>query len=158
GDSDGDGKADLAVFVATGLSGAQISGQVYVFWHIADRGTSLTLSDADAVIDSTTGSGLITAITAGLGQDLNGDRVDDLLLGAARATGTVGNVKPNAGRVYVVYGSRHAYQLPGDGVDILANYTVTGAGDYVADPGTGQPVTFDRSLNPDSAAPGQWYR
>jgi len=158
GDFDGDGRGDLAILDSTSLSNAgqltPIASQVYVFWHVADHGPTLTLANADAVIDSTVDSGFITSISGGMGQDLNGDHIDDLLVGAANATGSVGTVKQGAGREYVVYGSRHGGTLPSDHVTVLSNFTVTGAGDYVTDPGTGQPVVFDENLNSASAGQG----
>lgn len=48
--------------------------------------------------------------------DLNGDGIDDLLLCAQDAGGPLGNDRPRAGRVYILFGSPN---LRGRGIDLL---------------------------------------
>ena len=72
GDFNGDGKPDLAVLETDRLNGSLVSGQVYVFYSIADKartaaltavGTpTLSLSSADVVINSDNSSGVLTTL------------------------------------------------------------------------------------------------
>ncbi|MEQ1825056.1 MAG: SUMF1/EgtB/PvdO family nonheme iron enzyme, partial [Pirellula sp.] len=146
GDFNGDGKLDLAILesVSATASSISISGRVYVFSNIASRigSGNLTLANADMIIDSDTSTGIITTLASSPKLDLNADGLDDLIVGAADATGVLGSVLSKAGRVYTLEGARTLVQIPTDGINILTNRTITGSGDYLVDPATGRPAEF----------------
>ena len=62
--------------------------------------------------------------------DLNGDGIDDLLIGAADADTetTTNGLTKNAGRVYVVYGAPTVYPLPSPGAAQQLTNDPTGHG------------------------------
>lgn len=80
------------------------AGEVYVFFSsmtlegerdIASGDQDLTVQAADA------GDDLGNVVASG---DVNGDGIDDLIIGAPRADGP-GNLRPDAGEVHVIFGS-----------------------------------------------------
>ena len=94
--------------------------------------------------------------------DVNRDRVDDLIVAAARADRSSDNLASESGTVYVNFGSperRTFGQLVPD-LELfdpveLTNRTVTGSGDFLVDEGTGRPFSHDGTLtNEDLVA---WY-
>jgi len=107
GDVNGDGHQDIIVG-AYNADGPQDSrpdcGEAYVIFGPADRGQAIDLAESQQDItifgaDSGDTSGF--AVAAG---DVNGDGIDDILVGALLADGP-GNERPNAGEAYVVFGS-----------------------------------------------------
>jgi hypothetical protein len=100
GDINGDGLADLAVGSDGGVAGA---GTAYVIFGKAD-GVHVEISDIDDAGDpdgfviNATGSATIGTV-AGAG-DVNGDGIDDILVGT-RGANTNG---ANSGAAYVIYG------------------------------------------------------
>jgi ELWxxDGT repeat protein len=60
----------------------------------------------------------------------------------------------DAGRVFVIHGTGAQRPAPSS-FDVLTNRTITGSGDYVVDRATGQPATFERTINPNEES---WLR
>ncbi len=172
GDFDGDGRADLVVGETSrtlilpsslGLNGGVLGGpldqilsrdtrgQVVLFRDVVGGPALLSFADADLTLQgaaSDEGFGVLAPLPS---SDLDGDGIADLLVGAPGAD-LIGNpVAVDAGRVYWISGARVADPsfdpdaLPG--VVELVNRTVTGGGDFLVDPGTGQPVVF-RATDP----------
>jgi hypothetical protein len=107
GDVNGDGHQDIIVgaFNAAGPQDSRPDcGETYVIFGPADRGQTIDFAEGqqDVTIfgaDSGDSSGF--AVAAG---DVNGDGIDDILIGALLADGP-GNERPNAGEAYVIFGS-----------------------------------------------------
>jgi len=133
GDFNGDGDTDavLAAALADGLDNSRgDGGEAYVF---------LGPFSPDDTLDAGQGQQDVTILGAGkadqLGRalaagDLNGDGIDDLVVGAPFADGP-DNGRPDSGEVYVVFGSEglgeDKEQL--DLAEGVAGFTILGAGD-----------------------------
>ncbi|MCA9048123.1 MAG: VCBS repeat-containing protein, partial [Planctomycetaceae bacterium] len=159
GDIDGDGRSDLAVLRTrkTITGGTQVDGTLFVFFDLLNQPASLSLTDADVVIPGTPQSGLLTHLTGSSFFDINADGFDDILVGAAGFDVTTDRVAADAGRVYVIYGSGDRSILPTDGVETIANRSVSGSGDFVVNKATGSPDVIQQgTLGP--VQPEQWYR
>ncbi len=105
GDFNGDGFEDLAVGAPQTFGTPQANeGRVYVIFGEAAIGGLVDLAAGPpdlTVIGVDPGDELGASLAGG---DLNGDGVDDLIIGAPSAAGA-GNAKPQAGEAYVVFGS-----------------------------------------------------
>jgi hypothetical protein len=107
GDLNSDGIDDLIVgaFRADGPENRrEDSGEVYVIFGSPSLGGVLDLASASpdvTVMAADKGDDLGAAVASG---DVNGDGIDDLLIGAPRADGP-GNTRGGAGEAYVVLGS-----------------------------------------------------
>lgn len=127
GDVNGDGFDDLIIgapggdAAANGKSGA---GDTYVvFGKAGGFGASLDLTQIAGGIggfvifgqDITDGSGISVS---GAG-DINGDGIDDLLIGANHAAGAA-NATPDSGDIYVVFGKSGAFRAPVDLENVAA--------------------------------------
>ncbi len=107
GDVNGDGHQDIIVgaFNADGPQDSRPDcGETYVIFGPADRGQTIDFAEGqqDVTIfgaDSGDSSGFAVAAA-----DVNGDGIDDILVGALLADGP-GNERPNAGEAYVIFGS-----------------------------------------------------
>ena len=160
GDINGDGVMDLIIGQPQVIRISSVSdeysvneilnrnerGSVYVFKSLSTRGARLTLADADLIMD---GEGEYdhfgyTALTPNV--DLNGDRIDDLLIGAPTLDGILGGAKQDAGQIYLIYGNYRTAVMPVTGYGILTNRTITGSGSFLVDTGIGRP---DRFYDPD---------
>ena len=112
GDVNGDGIADLIVGAAFADGGpgdpATLAGESYViFGRVAGFGALLALSSLDGsngfVIAGADAADLSGRSVSGAG-DVNGDGLDDLIVGAAQGSGGPGNPTGQAGESYVVFG------------------------------------------------------
>ncbi|HEY4634626.1 MAG TPA: hypothetical protein VIH00_11990, partial [Candidatus Limnocylindrales bacterium] len=173
GDFDGDGDMDLAVGEParlTTLTGSgtildQVeSGQVSVFFDVAAKGNALALTEADATVTSDFDFDNLGVLPATPAFDLDGDHLDDLVVGAPGADVFSTDLLASAGKVYVIYGASARSSLPPDAEEI-ANRTFTGAGNFLVDNGTGRAEVFKDAPGEDeplfTLLPGQedlWYR
>jgi len=152
GDFNGDFKGDLAVAHTTGDDAT-----VSVFLSITEQGPSLTLADADAVIHSPGQAQLVNRLSNIPNIDLNGDRIDDLVLGGGSTVeGTTGPALTH-GRSAVILGHRAPSPIT-DGFIVLENTSVPGSGSFIVDRGTGRPEVFDDAGDPFSLADGALLR
>ena len=99
GDVDGDGYADLLVGARRADGGAADGGVTYLFYGPLSPGER-TLASADAIFQGT-GSGDLSGTIGSLHGDVNGDGVDDLLIGAPNHDGT----GADAGAAYLWLGT-----------------------------------------------------
>ncbi len=158
GDFNGDGRADLAILerATSSSSGLQIGGNVYFFYDVGSRLTggtaSIEIGTADVILTSD-GSNLINAISTTNSLDLDGDRISDLSIAATFAASTSGLAA--AGRVYSLSGQRRQVALPTN-TAILANRTITGSGDFLADRATGVPEVLAGKINENKTE--LWYK
>lgn len=114
GDVNGDGLADVIVGAPQVDAVDDDEGRVYVVFGKTDalpvELVSLELDGAGFVIDGIAIDDF-TGSAVGGGSDIDGDGLDDVLVGAAQADG---NSLVNSGRVFVVHGKQD-----GDPVDLL---------------------------------------
>ena len=107
GDVNGDGHQDIIVgaFNADGPQDSRPDcGETYVIFGPADRGETIDLAEGQqdiTIFGADSSDSLGFAVATG---DVNGDGIDDILVGALLADGP-GNEKPNAGEAYVIFGS-----------------------------------------------------
>jgi len=107
GDVNGDGVQDIIVG-AYNADGPQDSrpdcGEAYVIFGPAEASEAIDFAEGQqdvTIFGADSGDSLGFGVAAG---DVNGDAIDDILVGALLADGP-GNERPNAGEAYVIFGS-----------------------------------------------------
>ena len=143
-------RSDLVVsevrreLVATGTSQTldlNQSGSVSVFFDVSHRTRRLSLSLAKSSLSGDFEFDSLGVLSTTPGFDLDGDRIDDLVIGAARADVTTTDIHPAAGKIFMIYGSAARKSLPPNAI-VLGNRSFTGSGFFLVDEGTGRPTVF----------------
>jgi hypothetical protein len=148
GDVNGDGIDDIVFGVLGGDSGEAYAGEAYVIYGTAERIRSLVdlsaLKPKDGFIIQGDAAGDLAGVSVSSAGDVNGDGIDDIIVGAAY--GNDGG--ENAGEAYVVFGTAEATRGPldltnftpgdgfiiqGDAADDHAGRSVSTAGDVNGD-------------------------
>ncbi|MHB8842352.1 MAG: ELWxxDGT repeat protein, partial [Candidatus Aquicultor sp.] len=188
GDIDGSGTLDLIIgqtevtristvsdnYNANEILSRNQQGSVYIFKDFAEiefsQSKSITLAAANLTMDGEGEYDQFGILSATPQIDLDGDRIDDLLLGAAMMDGQLDGAKKDAGQLYAIYGHYQQYEMPTTGYAILTNRVITGSGNFLVDTGIGRPDQFyDPDLDGDgildstryTLLPGEgqkWYR
>lgn len=118
GDVNGDGFDDIIVGAPYGSNLSAYAGEVFVIYGRSgtDRG-QISLSDLEStdgfLIKSDFSDDIAGASVSSAG-DINGDGIDDLIIGAPYSDGA----GANSGGAYVIYGSRPTSSVERDGTDI----------------------------------------
>ncbi|KLU06274.1 Alkaline phosphatase [Rhodopirellula islandica] len=153
GDFDGNGEQDLGFSV----SGSSLAG-THIFYDAIDGGS---LRSIDSNVERLTS---VTSISAPTGSnnfglaggnaiDLNGDRIDDLILADPPATTSAGDL--GGGILYVVPGSQRRVPLPDESLVVsLSNDSIRGIGDVARD--SQGLLQVDSTLASDIET--DWYR
>ncbi len=141
GDVNGDGYSDFLISAPYADDGGSASGSVYLFYGSDNLSGSVTDSDADMVLIGETAGDYAGWAAASAG-DVDGDGYDDILIGAYQNDegGT------NAGKVYLVYGSRivsdtdgsidlsrASVEFTGENSSDYLGYALSGEGDVNGD-------------------------
>ncbi len=160
GDLNDDGKADLIVgsptqsIVHTNLDVTlqrQERGQTAIFLDVLSLGERMVWEQADHILAGATGLDRAGTIATAPLVDVNGDRLVDVFIGAGGFDGLIDGIRPDAGRVYFIAGSRSRIPLPDD-ADLTDLENFSGK---LVDRQTGQPETFESlELSTDE----DWYR
>ncbi|WIY68811.1 cadherin domain-containing protein [Aquidulcibacter paucihalophilus] len=150
GDLNGDGRADLVIgALYADPAGRENAGETYVvFGRAGGFGANLDLSSMPAAMGFTiTGTAALnlTGHSVASAGDVNGDGIDDLLIGALYADGTGG---ADAGETYVVFGRTTGF---GNVLDLASLNGQTGflIGGVAAGDFTGQSVSAAGDVNGD---------
>jgi hypothetical protein len=102
GDMNGDGFADILLGTSQSNNGSGAAGRVYVFLGRGNFGTSLIPeNDADYILESSTPGEQFGGAVAWAG-DLNGDLLDDFVIGAPGAD--LDTSTQDSGLAYVMFG------------------------------------------------------
>ncbi|MEH6523794.1 Ig-like domain-containing protein, partial [Sulfitobacter sp.] len=145
GDVNGDGIDDLIIGAFGGDPNGTSSGESFVVFGSTDGFTSsLSLS----ALDGTNGfridgidAGDLSGRSVSAAGDVNGDGIDDLIIGADRADPNGASL---AGESYVIFGENAVVDAADD--DVATNEDTPLSGDVLADNGNG----FDRDDSPNN--------
>ncbi|MGD8777840.1 MAG: FG-GAP-like repeat-containing protein [Ignavibacteria bacterium] len=108
GDVNNDGKDD---FIIGAYGHANNRGRVYIFFGDSSLSSSMNADDADVIIASENGSNSF-GISVSHAGDVNGDNIDDVIVGASYySSGT--------GRAYVFYGGSLSSGIDADSADVI---------------------------------------
>jgi hypothetical protein len=174
GDFNADGIDDLLVTARSADPNGNDSGRVYVvFGRISGFASPLPLSSLDGLNGlaiNGEGQGAFTGRSAKAAGDINGDGIDDVVIGANNASNSnIGN--PRSGRAYVVFGSSAGFATPlqlanlngtlgfainGEFAGDQAGVAVSGAGDINGD-GLDDLIIGASGADPRGEASGQSY-
>ncbi len=144
GDVNGDGIDDIIVGARGGDNGGTDAGEAYVIYGTTDPRGNLDLTGLDAadgfiIQGSLPGDQAGHAVTSG--GDVNGDGIDDIIVGAP-----LGDVSgENAGETYVIYGTTAGEVF----VDSVAVNSLTGTGGTDVMVGIAGNDTLDGGLQND---------
>ena len=140
GDVDGDGLADLLASAPFNDEAASNAGQVYlVFGRVGAYSQDVDLATADASFLGEASEDRAGTSIGGAG-DVNGDGLDDLLVGSA----TCDEAASNAGQAYLIFGREAGWtqdadlgasdaSFLGEDVNDEVGYSVAGVGDVDGD-------------------------
>jgi VCBS repeat-containing protein len=150
GDLNGDGRADMVIgALYADPAGRESAGETYVvFGRAGGFGANLDLSSMPASTGFTitgTAAANLTGHSVASAGDINGDGIDDLLIGAIYADGTGG---ADAGETYVVFGRTTGF---GGVLDLASLNGQTGfaIGGLAAGDFSGQSVSAAGDVNGD---------
>ena len=150
GDLNGDGRADMVIgALYADPAGRESAGETYVvFGRAGGFGANLDLSSMPASMGFTitgTAAANLTGHSVASAGDINGDGIDDLLIGAIYADGTGG---VDAGETYVVFGRTTGF---GGMLDLASLNGQTGfaIGGLAAGDFSGQSVSAAGDVNGD---------
>jgi VCBS repeat-containing protein len=150
GDLNGDGRADMVIgALYADPAGRESAGETYVvFGRAGGFGANLDLSSMPASMGFTvtgTAAANLTGHSVASAGDINGDGIDDLLIGAIYADGTGG---VDAGETYVVFGRTTGF---GGVLDLASLNGQTGfaIGGLAAGDFSGQSVSAAGDVNSD---------
>jgi ELWxxDGT repeat protein len=150
GDFDGDGRMDLAIgeptriTTVTGTStilDQDESGRLSVFFDVMSKGHLLALTQASKTVAADFDFDNFGVLSTTPGFDLDGDQIDDLIVGAPGSDVVSSDVVGAAGKAFVIYGASARSNLPPTAIE-LANRTFTGSGNFLVDNGTGRAEVF----------------
>jgi hypothetical protein len=150
GDINGDGIDDLIIgaFLANPNGNSNAGRSYVVFGSAAGFPGSIDLSTLDGsngFVINGAAAGEMSGVSVSAAGDINGDGIDDLIIGAYRADP---NGKDNAGRSYVVFGSTsgfpssfdlssinglNGFMINGEAAGDRLGYSVSAAGDINGD-------------------------
>ena len=148
GDVNGDGIDDIVIGAAGAIGGDSDDESYVIFGENNWSNASIDLSDLDGSngfkitgIKQGSSSGLSVS-SAG---DVNGDNIDDIIIGAA---GADANNKSAAGESYVIYGSQNPFSSSIDisELDGTIGFRINGINDYDA---SGVSVSYAGDVNGD---------
>ena len=150
GDINGDGFDDMIIGARAADPNGSLSGESYIVFGSASFGNSLDLASLNGtngfVLNGDDGNDRSGRSVSSAG-DVNGDGIDDLLIGAPRAEGGTGP-GTDAGKAYVVFGSNggfsasfelsaingtNGFAISGDNAHDAAGFFVSSAGDFNGD-------------------------
>jgi hypothetical protein len=172
GDFDGDQKMDLVVSESvrrlTSTGSGQVldedqRGSIHVFFDALDGGRVLSLTSADRSLTGDFEFDGFGVLSSTPGMDLDGDFLDDLVVGAPGADVTTTEVIPAGGKAFVIYGASSRAALPANATE-LGTRSFTGAGFFLVDEGTGRPTLFRDAPGEDEPlflldnGADAWYR